>query len=190
MIGKTAGKLMKGFLHLIFRIKVCGLENVPEGGVLVAVNHRSNWDPIIMGAVYPQTLRFMAKSELFKTKLSNWFFRAIGAFPVERGKGDVGAVKTAIKILRNNEPLLIFPEGTRTTDEAGKAKTGAVAIASHAGVSILPVYISGKFRWLSKITVNFGKAIDISEGRSERLTKEQLQEAADKLLLNIRELKV
>lgn len=60
MIGKTAGKLMKGFLHLIFRIKVCGLENVPEGGVLVAVNHRSNWDPIIMGAVYPQTLRFLS----------------------------------------------------------------------------------------------------------------------------------
>lgn len=191
MFGKIVKAVIRGFLHLVFRIKVKGKENLIDGGVIVAVNHRSNWDPVIMGAFSRRMLRFMAKSELFGNKFTNWFFRSIGAFPIERGKGDIGAVKTAIKVLQNEEPLLIFPEGTRTTDDdSAKAKTGVVMIASHAKVPIVPVYISGKFRWMGKITINFGEPIDVLEGTSGRLTKEQMQEAADRVLLSIRSLKV
>lgn len=183
---------VRGFLNLVFRIKVMGEENLPEnGGVVVAVNHRSNWDPVIMGAVTKRKLRSIAKAELFKTKIGRWFFKALGAFPVERGKGDIGAVKTSLKILSSGEALLIFPEGTRTTDEAGaKAKTGAVMMASHADVPIIPVYISGEFKWMRKITVNFGEVIHIEKQDGEKLSREKLQELADSLMQNIRQLKV
>lgn len=184
--------LLRGFLNLTFRIKVLGEENLPkEGGVVVAVNHRSNWDPIIMGAVTKRSLRSIAKAELFKTKIGSWFFKALGAFPVERGKGDIGAVKTSLKLLANGEALLIFPEGTRVKDERDvKAKTGAVMMASHTDVPIIPVYISGKFSWMSKITVNFGPLIHIEKENGEKLSRERLQELSDSLMENIRQLKV
>ena len=180
------------FLFFVFRIKVTGAENlISDEGLIVAVNHRSNWDPVIIGAVSKRKLRFMAKSELFKNKFCGWFLKVIGAFPIERGKGDIGALKNSIKILQDGEALLIFPEGTRVRDESeSKAKTGAVMIASHAKVKILPVYISGSFKWMSKITVSYGKPIDVLEGVEGRMTKEQMQEAADNVLLSIKQLKV
>ena len=192
MLKNIVRVFVRGFLCLVFRIKVLGEENLPkEGGVIVAVNHRSNWDPVIVGAVTRRRLRFMAKAELFKNKLSNVFFRLIGAFPVERGKGDIGAVKNSLKILSGGEALLIFPEGRRTTDEeSGKAKTGAVMIASHADVPIIPVYISGEFKWMRRITVSFGKLIEIKKQDGEKLSREKLQELADTLMQNIRQLKV
>ncbi len=183
---------VRGFLFFVFRIKVIGAENLmSDEGLIVAVNHRSNWDPVVIGAVSKRKLRFMAKSELFKNKFGGWFLKVIGAFPIERGKGDIGALKNSIKILQNGEALLIFPEGTRVKDESeSKAKTGVVMIASHARAKILPVYISGSFKWMSKITVNYGKPIDVLAGVEGKMTREQMQEAADNVLLNIKNLKV
>lgn len=192
MINNIIRVLVRGFLCLVFRIKVLGEENLPkEGGVVVAVNHRSNWDPVIMGAVTKRKLRSIAKAELFKSKIGSLFFKALGAFPVERGKGDIGAVKTSLKLLAGGEALLIFPEGTRTNDEAqAKAKTGAVMMASHADVPIIPVYISGEFKWMNKITVNFGQIIHIQKEDGEKLSRDKLQELSDSLMQNIRQLKV
>lgn len=185
-------KLLRGFLYLVFKIELRGQENLPKnGGILIAANHRSNWDAVILGAFTKRKLNFMAKAELFRNKLAGWFFYKIGAFPVERGKGDIGAVKTALKILSAGEALLIFPEGTRTSDEkSGKAKTGAVMIASRAEVPVLPVYISGEYKWRNKITVNFGESIIVANGDGEKLSKEQLQNAADNVMDTIRKLKV
>ncbi len=184
--------LLRGFLFFVFRIKVTGEENIPKtGGVIIASNHRSNWDPVILGAVTKRGLRSMAKAELFKYKIGAWFFKMLGAFPVERGKGDIGAIKNSLKVLASGEALLIFPEGTRTTDEKSKgAKTGAIMIASHASVPIVPVYISGSFKWLGKITVNFGAPSYIKNEDGKKLSREGLQEYADGLMENIRQLKV
>lgn len=183
--------IVRVFLFFVFRIRVFGRENLPDGGVIVAANHRSNWDPVIMGVVAKRKLKFMAKSELFKTKLSNWFFRAIGAFPIERGKGDIGAIKTSIRLLQNGEALLMFPEGSRHKDEElGAAKTGAVMIANRARVPIVPVYISGKIRWMGKLVVNFGEPIDITGDGSEKLTKEEMQDMANTVFSKMKDLKV
>ena len=184
--------LLRGVLFFVFRIKVVGAENVNTGsGVIVAPNHKSNWDPVMLGIAAKRKLRFLAKSELFKNKLIGGLLKALGAFPIERGRGDIGAVKTALKVLSGGEALLIFPEGTRTTDDdSGHAKTGVIMIASHSKVPIVPVYISGKYRWMSKITVTFGEPIDILSDTEGRLTKEQMQQKADMVLKTIRALKV
>lgn len=192
MIRNIVRGFLKFFLFFSFRVKIVGAENVnTEKGVIVAPNHRSNWDAVILGVATKRELRFLAKSELFKNKLGGMFLKWFGAFPIERGKGDIAAVRTALKVLGEGEALLIFPEGTRKkVDDNGPAKTGVVMMASHAKVPIVPVYISGDYRWMNKITVTFGKPIDVSEGVEGRMSKELMQEKADMVLNTIRSLKV
>lgn len=192
MIRSIVRGFLRFFLIFVFRIKIVGAENVNTGsGVIVAPNHKSNWDPVMLGIATKRKLRFLAKSELFKNKLGGAFFKGLGAFPIERGKGDIGAVKTALKVLGEGEALLIFPEGTRKkADDNSPAKTGVVMMASHAKVPVVPVYISGNYRWMSKITVTFGEPIDVLEGVDGRMSKEMMQEKADMVLNTIRSLKV
>ena len=104
----------------------------------------------------------MGKKELFKNPLLSRIFRALGAFPVDRGKGDTGAVDHAVELVKQNKIFAIFPEGTRSkTGELGRLKSGAVVIASRTGGDILPCVIKkGKRKFLrGNVIVNFGKLI-------------------------------
>lgn len=193
MIRNIVRGVLRFVLLFVFRIKIVGAENVDTGaGVIIAPNHKSNWDPVMLGIAIKRKVLFLAKSELFKNKLIGSFLKSLGAFPIERGRGDIGAVKTALKVLDKGEALLIFPEGKRVKNEDDdvSAKTGVVMIASHAKVPIVPVYISGNYRWMSKITVTFGTPIDILEGVEGKLSKDAMQEKADMVLKTIRSLKV
>lgn len=183
--------VLRFILFFVFRIKTEGRENVPsEGGVLLAVNHRSNWDPVIAAIGCRRKLRFMAKSELFKNKIFGALITSLGAFPVHRGKGDIGAIKSALGILKNNETMLIFPEGGRVRDEhLAEAKPGAVLLAIRAEVPVVPVYISGKYRWFSKLTVSFGEPVYYSEYYGEKAKVEELQAMSNELLKKMRALK-
>ena len=99
-------------LLVVFRIKTVGRENIPkEGGVIIAYNHRSYWDPVMAGLTCPRKLRFMAKEELFKNKFFGFLIKSLGAFPISRGHGDLGAIKGSLKILAQGDAMLIFPEG-------------------------------------------------------------------------------
>lgn len=185
---KIAKAIVRGFLCLVFRIKVVGKENMPlDGGAIVAINHRSNWDVVVAGVVSPRQLGYMAKSELFDNKLLGWLISALGAFPVQRGKGDIGAIKAALTRLREGKIVAMFPEGRRVKDdEKVNAKPGAVMLAHKAKVPIIPVRITGKYKWMSKIVVNFGKPVTYEEYYDEKLTVAQLQELSDNLMRNIR----
>jgi len=176
--------LIRVFLFFVFRIKVSGKENMPhEGGVIVAINHRSNWDVVVAGAVSPRQLGYMAKAELFNNKLFGALIRALGAFPVHRGKGDIGAIKSALTRLRDGETVAMFPEGRRVRDnEKATAKPGAVMIAHKAKVPVVPVKISGKYRFMSKLCVTFGEPITYENLYDEKLTVEQLQSLANELM--------
>ena len=190
MTYKVLRAIMQFIMLFIFRIKVTGKENMlSEGGAIVAINHRSNWDVVVSGLYSPRRLGFMAKSELFKNKLLARLFKNLGAFPVHRGKGDIGAIKTALRRLHDGELIAIFPEGTRVkNNEIVPAKHGAVLIAQRAQVPIIPINISGGYRWLSKVTMNIGKPVLYEEYYGEKLTVEQLQELSDNLMNTIRAL--
>lgn len=148
MLYKFLSGLAKGVTHCIFRVKVVGKENVPkDGGMILAVNHKSNWDPIFAGAYCPRTLRFMAKADLFKNKLFGGLIKKLGAFPIQRGRGDIGAIKGAFSILKNNDAMLIFPEGHRIKNgRRVKAKLGVSMIAVYAEVPVIPLCISGEYK--------------------------------------------
>jgi len=114
--------MLYGFLRAIiiivskvlFGFKVEGKENIPkDSSFILAANHLSNLDPVILGAASPVRVYFLAKRELFKNRYFAAFLKKVGAFPLERSKPDVSALKKAINILRESKPIVIFPQGRR-----------------------------------------------------------------------------
>ena len=161
---------MSPLCKLLFRIKVTGLENVPkEGGYVVCANHTSMLDVVALAASFNRLLRYMAKKELFKFKPFGALIRKIGAFPVDRGGADVGAIKTAISLVGQGELVNIFPQGTRYVrrdPSTTSVKSGAGMIASHAKCGAIPVFIKTKNNHLhifGKNEIIIGKPIAYEE---------------------------
>lgn len=130
------------------RIKVRGRENEPrrgEGSYLVVCNHLTWRDPIFLCAsLSQQQPHFMAKKELFRIPIFNWMIKALGAYPVNRGGADVGAIKRTIKLLEEGRTVGMFPQGHRNPGvdpRTTRIHAGAAMIAVKAGVPLLPVYI-------------------------------------------------
>ena len=128
-------------LKLFFRIEILGKNFIPkEGAFVLASNHLSNLDPIVLGGVSPRRLNFLAKKELFKTPLSSWFLSSLKAFPLKRNKVDFFATRRSIARLRQKEPLLVFPEGTRRKEEK-RVHAGVGFLVSKTGCPVVPVKI-------------------------------------------------
>lgn len=182
--------IVRFLMFFVFRVKTEGKDNVPsEGGVIFAVNHRSNFDPVIAAMTCPRRMTFMAKAELFKNPVFGWFLKTVGAFPIHRGKGDISAIKCAFSILKDGKAMLIFPEGTRVRNgKTSKAQPGVAMIAHRTAAPVVPVCISGDYKWLHKITVSYGKPITLEEYAGQKLTGEETQQIADSILSEIKKL--
>ena len=178
-------------MFFAFRIRKVGVKNIPaEGGVILAVNHTSDFDPIMAGLTCPRKLTFMAKAELFKNPVFGRLIKALGAFPIHRGKGDIGAVKGALSILNKGNVMLIFPEGRRVSKgAASKAQPGVAMIAQRAKVPVIPTYIDGDYKWMHKITVIYGEPITLEQYYDKKLSGEEMQTVADDILNEIKALK-
>lgn len=195
MFYKIAVAFCRICLLFAFRIKAVGQDNIPkEGGCILALNHKSNLDPVIAAVTCKRKPGFMAKAELFENKFFGALIKSLGAFPVQRGKGDIGAIKCALSMLKEESMILMFPEGKRVKkpedEKFTKAKPGAVMIAIRARVPIQPAYISGKYSFMKKITVKYGEPIYFDEYYDKKLTVEELQNITDEVMKNIRSLKV
>ncbi|MDQ7038871.1 MAG: lysophospholipid acyltransferase family protein [Aquificota bacterium] len=143
----VAKPLFRAFL----RVKVYGLENVPEkGGYIVASNHRSHLDPPVLNSVFPEPLFFVAKEELFKPPLG-FILRHMRAIPVKRGSGDLETLERVRELLEEGCSVCIFPEGTRAgPGEFLRPKSGVGFLAVRTGSPVVPVYIDGTDRVLPK----------------------------------------
>lgn len=145
-LGRPLARL---FLPFLADVHLIGIENLPpEGAFVLAGNHLSMLDPILLCALLPRYPYFMSKQELFRHPLLAWFLRQAGAFPVDRSGGDLWAMDHARRILQSGNVLGIFPEGTRSRQDGilGKGKTGAVRLALESNVPIVPVAIVGSDR--------------------------------------------
>lgn len=187
MLYNIANGLIKVVLKILFFMQTEGRENVPaDGGFLLCSNHCSNWDPPAVAAASPRKLSFMAKEELFHNPLFGKLITSLGAFPIRRGKGDVGAVMAAMKLLASGNATLVFPEGTRVHehDPSRKINTGIIRIAIKAHVPIVPVYTNGRYKLFGGLKVYFGKPISYEQyyeaapdGETlERLARELMEE--------------
>jgi 1-acyl-sn-glycerol-3-phosphate acyltransferase len=135
--------------RILFSVEYHGLENVPQGGpVILAGNHPSYLDPILIVLPIKRAVRFMAWDALFRVPLLGPIIKAMGAFPVDtgRGKGEA-AYREALRVLMDGEALGIFPEGKRS--ERGpmdELRTGTARLAIETGAPIIPITIGGAFR--------------------------------------------
>jgi len=132
-------------LRLFWGFRVEGAERLPrEGGVLVASNHVSYADPVVVGAGISRELHFFAKRELFRNRWFGGLIRSYNAVPVRRGAVERETIARVTSVLRGGGALLYFPEGTRSKDGRVKdALPGVGMIAVAAAVPILPVYARG-----------------------------------------------
>jgi 1-acyl-sn-glycerol-3-phosphate acyltransferase len=137
----TLGKL----LLALFRVTIVGRENLPTaGGFVLAGNHVSYGDPVLIWCAVPRPTHFMARASLWKHTFLGWCLDKFWAFPVERGTADRGALTKAANYLAAGEPVGIFPNGTRNVNgDPIEPQDGAAFIASRAGVPLIPVGISG-----------------------------------------------
>ncbi len=164
---------------LLYRPEFEGRNNIPKSGsVILAGNHTNNLDAAIMLAGPKRVVHMLAKKELFKSKISNAFFRSMGCIPVDRKIHDENAKSEAIEVLKNNEVIGIFPEGTvnRTNDIILPFKYGAVSFAKKTGAYIIPFTITGKYKL-------FRRSIKITYGKPYKVTDDL--EIENKKLMNI-----
>ncbi|HIW16439.1 MAG TPA: 1-acyl-sn-glycerol-3-phosphate acyltransferase [Firmicutes bacterium] len=154
--------LLTPFVRLVYPYRLKGRAALPDGGAIICANHSSNMDPVILAIIFgPRNyMTFMAKIELFRIPVLGWLIKKLGAIPVDRGSSDIEALRRSINVLKEGHKLMLFPEGTRVSeDDAVAAKTGAVRLASRHNVPIVPVFISRDKRPFRRYDVCIGEPI-------------------------------
>jgi 1-acyl-sn-glycerol-3-phosphate acyltransferase len=173
-------------LRTLWRLRAFGCEHVPRTGpLIVAANHISYFDPPVLGVALPRPLFYMAKSELFEIPLFGPLIRAVNAYPVDRSRGDIGAIKRTVEILRRGDAVAVFPEGTRNLDGSVQARPGVALLSSLAQAPVLPAYLEGtdRVRGFAPIRVFFGKPFLPGGGR--KATREDLAKQTDEIMSRI-----
>jgi 1-acyl-sn-glycerol-3-phosphate acyltransferase len=192
--------------RLVYRPTVEGLENIPgDGPVIIASNHLSFVDSIIIPMVVPRQMYFLAKAEYFegtgfRGAVSRWFFTSMGNIPVRRGQGRSAraSLDTAIGVLADGKAFGIYPEGTRSLDGMlHRGRTGVARIALESGAPVVPVGLKGtdkvqpvgrKLPRIVPVTVRFGAPLDFSRYQGMQDSLPVLRSVTDQIVYNILEL--
>ena len=171
---------------LLYRIKVEGIENYPQGAALIAPNHSSYLDPPAIGIACPGEAHCLAKAYLFKNRFLGWLLPQINTHPVTGDGSDIGVLKKIAEFLAAGKKVIVFPEGSRSHDnQIVPLKRGIALLASMTRCKVVPVNISGAYeawprkrkfpRLWGKIVVTFGTPIDWKDYEKMALTKKELQ---------------
>ena len=191
----TGFKILSTILKPVFRFwyspKLIGKENIPESGaIVVACNHKHLMDQCMVIVSTKRPIHYMAKSEYFENKKVAWFFKAAGCIPVNRNGKDTEAKDAATEVLHAQGALGIFPEGTRnkTEDLLMPFKFGAVSLAKKNNALVIPVGVSGDYKFRPKnLVARIGEPIDVS-GMDLEEANEKLHKAVETLILeNLKE---
>ena len=205
MLYTLTRKILGPVARLLYRPVIEGRENIPRTGpLLLASNHLSFVDSIVIPLVTPRRVVFLAKSEYFtghgmRGALKRWMFTAVGCVPIRRGTAGAAqeALDSALEILRDGLAFGIYPEGTRSRDgRLYRGRTGVAWLALTAGCPVVPVGLSGtqdiqpvgsRVPRIRKITIRFGKPLDFSylQGTRPGLAR---REATDAVMAAIHEL--
>ena len=135
--------VLKAGILVYFRLRRLGTEHIPDGGVILASNHRSFLDPFAIGCCLGRPIYFVAKQELFKNPLIGWFLNCLGAFPIKRGASDEESVATSLALLERGQAVVIFPEGTRIrTGSLAQPRRGVGRLALESGSPVVPIAVT------------------------------------------------
>jgi 1-acyl-sn-glycerol-3-phosphate acyltransferase len=162
-------------LWLYFRIRIEGYDNVPEeGGHIVVANHVSFLDPVLVCAYTPRAVHFITYARYYYLRGLHWFLKRMHTIPLKKDGKDISALKKALRLLKAEELVGIFPEGERSlTGQLGAGSPGVALMAIKAGLPILPIGIIGAYeafprgakfpRFRSSITLRYGKPFRIDD---------------------------
>lgn len=187
---KLARLVVIGSSPVWLTVKTRGLEHVPaQGGVILASNHLSNWDVIVLEFALPRYPLWMAKEAAFTNRFNDWFIRTLGGFEVRRGQGDQWAMRFAQHVVEQGGLMALFPEGTRSKDGQLKAaKSGPARLALTTGCPILPVALWGSQQIMKPVYrhsvgwVGFARPIYPQAGDTvESLTEQMMYSIASML---------
>jgi 1-acyl-sn-glycerol-3-phosphate acyltransferase len=133
---------------LLFRVRVTGRNRVPRaGGVMVLSNHQSHFDPVLIGVSCDRHLSYLARETLFRFAPLRWLIGSLDAIPIDREGLGLAGLRETLRRLKNGEMVLIFPEGTRTSDgEMAPLKAGFSSLAKRSRVPLLPIGIEGAYQ--------------------------------------------
>ena len=179
---------------LIYPTRVIGRKNLPKTGrVILAPNHQTLNDVIIIGFHFTRRFKYMAKMPLFKHKFGSWFLKKVGAYPVHTSSSDLVAVKITLRHLNNDEALCIFPEGARLkTSESNELKSGVAMFALKTKSPIVPAHFVKKTNAFTFNTLLVGKPFYLSEMpefKDKKIDKEILAQASKVISKEIHKLK-
>lgn len=178
----TGWLLFGSAFRALFGLRVEGRERLlHEGGVLLVSNHESFLDPPLVGTMYPGEIHYLARRTLFKGGFK-WLYRQWNSVPVDQERPDMGSLKAIIRLLKQGNRVLVFPEGERTRDgRLGKAQPGVGLIALKAGVPIQPIRIRGAREALPRGAKRIRRhPIRITVGEPFRFTAEEIATAKGK----------
>lgn len=187
---------------IAFRGEAHGLENLPrDKGFIVACNHASHLDPPLVGCHIPRQMCFFARKTLWKPGLASWWLDTVGTIPVDRdGGSDIQAMKRVLRAIAGGKVLILFPEGTRTSDGAfQKPKPGVGFMACRTGVTVVPARVFGSFKAFGKggplrlgspVSVVYGRPFESSTYDRPADGKERYQRASERIFERIAELQL
>jgi 1-acyl-sn-glycerol-3-phosphate acyltransferase len=200
-MGKRFYHAANRFLRIAFRLgldlEVSGVEHIPRTGpLIVAINHSSFIDALLVGAFVPRDVVMMSKVENFHLPFFGWLVQWYGAFPIQRGEVDRAAFRKALDVLRNGGVLLMAPEGTRSIDgQLQPGHDGLALFAARTHAPVLPFAIAGsrqtsqnlKRLRRTRVRVNIGEpfTLDVSSPRPHR---EELARVTNDVMLRLAEL--
>lgn len=144
-----------------------------NGGVMLCSNHIHYLDPPLVGAFIERQTRFMAKAELFDAPVLKWLLPKLRVFPIRRGMSDRQALRTGLKLLKEEELIGIFPEGTRSkTGELGEGLSGVGFFALRSQAYVVPCAVIGSYKLFSTLKVVYGDPIDMADLREQKASPE------------------
>lgn len=185
--------LVDRYLHL----QVEGLENVPDEPAILACNHLSFIDSIILPLHVERPVYFLGKADYWDSWRTRWFFQGVGVVPVKRegGKAGEASLETGVEILQGGDHVGIYPEGTRSPDgRLYRGKTGPARMALRAGVPVVPCAVigtnlaqpPGKYTiHRHPVTVRYGRPLDFSRYHDDQDDPFVLRSATDELMYEI-----
>ena len=184
--------LCKAAAKLAFRLRIYGRENLIEDGpAILASNHSSYLDPPLVGISCRKDIHFLARKSLFEKPVFGPLIAQLNAFPVDRDRGDVGAVRAMIKLLKSGKRVLVFPEGTRSSDgNLQPARAGVGLLIAKSLAPVVPVRIFGSHGALPRsggirfvpVTVVIGKPLFFTKQDLGTDEREAYQALSDRVM--------
>lgn len=170
------------FFSMLYPLKVYGKENIPEGGAVFVCNHFRAIDCGFIARVCDKNIKYLAKKEIFKTKLITKIVRSYGGIPIDRDNPDMKSLLEAIKEIKKGNKLCIFPEGKRNisgTSDLQEIKGGSIIFSIKAKCPIVPIMMLKKAKIFRKTHLIIGKPFELSDYYGKKLTEEDMVELAE-----------